>query len=93
MHRIIDIKKGRYIISGDNRRDIETDITDKEIVGVLGAFYQGDEYIERGDEKYLKYAKSAAKRYPIKLLRHCFFYVARKIKRLFGRMGKVFFRK
>ncbi len=68
LHRILRVTKKGYIISGDNRRDLEYDITDADIVGVLAAFYRGDEYIEYGDSKYMDYARRAARKYPFKLI-------------------------
>ena len=39
MHRIVKVTRKGYVICGDNRVNLETDITDKDIVGVLVAFY------------------------------------------------------
>ena len=35
LHRIVEIKKGKYSMKGDNRTFIEKGITDKHIIGVL----------------------------------------------------------
>ena len=37
--RIKALTKKGYVICGDNRVNLERDITDKDIVGVLTAFY------------------------------------------------------
>ncbi len=83
MHRIVKIKKSGYVICGDNRPDREYDITDRDIVGVLAGFYQGERYIECGSEEDLKYAKRACRTYPIRAVRHFFFKAKRKLRRMF----------
>lgn len=81
MHRIIKVlKNGKYVINGDNRIDYEYDITDKEIVGVLKAFYQGDKYIECTDKEYLRYVKRRRATYPLRWLKRMMWRVRRKIK-------------
>lgn len=57
MHRIVAVKKGRYIICGDNRSNFETDITDNDIIGVLSAFIHNGKIIKCTDKKYLKYTR------------------------------------
>ena len=57
MHRIIKITKKGYIICGDNRKIIERGIQNKDIVGVLFAFYHDGKMIKCDDKKYIKYAK------------------------------------
>ena len=63
MHRIVKATKSGYVICGDNCVGVERDITDEKIIGILAAFYRGDEYIEYGDSEYMRYAKQALKRY------------------------------
>lgn len=84
MHRIIKVTKKGYVINGDNRPDYERDITDKDIVGVLAAFYQGERYIECGSEVDLMYAALARKTYPKRVVNY-FFY---RLKRLFKKLIK-----
>ena len=85
MHRIVRVTaSGRYVICGDNRPDKEYDITDKDIVGVLAGFYQGDRYIECGSEEELQYAIRACKTYYKRALKHFIFRVKRKLKKIFG---------
>ena len=57
MHRIIKVTTNGYIICGDNRKRIERGIKNKDIVGVLSAFYHNGELIKCSDKKYIKYAK------------------------------------
>ena len=61
MHRIVKVSKKGYIICGDNRTNLERDIKDKDIVGVLFAFYQDGKYIECTDREYLKYSKKVCR--------------------------------
>ncbi len=46
LHRVIRIKKGNYIIRGDNNFFKEYGITDDDVVGVLKGFYRGKKYID-----------------------------------------------
>ena len=83
MNRIVKVTKNGYVICGDNRPDKEYDITDKDIVGVLEGFYQGDTYIECGGAKDLAYAEKAVKGYPKRAFRHFVYKAKRKLKRMF----------
>ena len=82
MHRVVKVKKNGYIICGDNCITLERDITDKDIVGVLAAFYHNGKYVEYGDREYVRYAKRAVRSYPLRLLKY---FVAKgkgKLKRI-----------
>ena len=46
MHRIIDIKDGKYIIRGDNLLNKETGVTDCMIIGRLVGFYRNNKYYD-----------------------------------------------
>lgn len=37
LHRIVDIRHGKYVMKGDNRTALEKGITDKQMIGVLTA--------------------------------------------------------
>ena len=69
MHRIIRITKKGYIICGDNRTHLEKDITDREIVGVLTAFYHNGKFIKCTDKEYIKYSKSVCRSLPLRKLK------------------------
>lgn len=56
LHRIVAIKKGEYIIRGDNNYFTEYGITDNDIVGMLKCFYRDGKYIDcQTDKKYKLY--------------------------------------
>lgn len=57
MHRIVKVTRKGYIICGDNRTHLEKDITDKDIVGVLTAFYHNGRFVKCTDDDYIKYSK------------------------------------
>ena len=78
MHRIVRVTKRGYVICGDNRANLERDITDDKIVGVLAAFYHNGEYVEYGDREYMRYAKSAYRKYLARRLKQAM----KKIKRI-----------
>lgn len=41
LHRIVDIKRGKYVMKGDNRTAREKGITDRQIIGVLTGIIRG----------------------------------------------------
>lgn len=86
MHRIVHVtKKGGYIICGDNRAHLERDITEKDIVGVLAGYYEGDTFVDvYTDKAYLAYAKRVCRTYPIRFCTHAF----KKMCQLFRRKNK-----
>lgn len=85
MHRIIKVTKQGYVINGDNRPDLERDITDKDIVGVLAAFYHNGEYIECGGKKDIYYARRARRTYPIRFIKYLPIRLKAKIKRILNK--------
>lgn len=68
MHRIIRVTKNGYEICGDNRTNIERDIKDEDIVGVLYAFYNNSSFTLCTDKKYLRYAQKICFLLPFKIL-------------------------
>lgn len=82
MHRIVKVTKNGYVICGDNRGDLEKNIRQEDIVGMLDGIYQGDKYISRTDEAFLQYGKNAVKTLPKRRMKHFINRVVRKIKRM-----------
>ena len=82
MHRIVKVTKNGYIICGDNRTNLEKDIRECDIVGMLEGFYQGDKYIDRRDKEFLQYGVDAVKALPKRRIKHFIKRVIRKIKRI-----------
>ncbi len=80
MHRIIHVSKRGYVICGDNRFVLERDITDKDIIGVLAAFYRENTYISCTDADYLQYTKKICRTYPLRLVVYFFYRLFKKIK-------------
>lgn len=68
MHRIVAVTRHGYIICGDNRTDLEHNVTDSDIIGVLTAFYQDGKYIECSDEAYLRYVHKVLAHTPFKVV-------------------------
>lgn len=84
LHRIVNIKNGNYIIRGDNLYINETDVTDKDIVGVLKGFYRDGKYYDcKKSRKYKLYVFYIRISYPI---RYCLI----KIRRILSRIKKAF---
>lgn len=67
MHRIIKATPKRYYIAGDNRKGLETDVKERDIVGVLAAFYRDKTYVSCDSPEYLAYAKKMCRRFPVRL--------------------------
>ncbi len=82
MHRIVNVKNGRYIICGDNRIRFERDITEDKIIGVLSGFYHKGKYVALDDPAYLSYCKEIEKRYKMRAIRDFVIRVLSKIKRM-----------
>ena len=80
MHRIVKTTKKGYIICGDNRTYLEKDITDKDIVGILVAFYHNGRFIQCSDEEYIKYSKRICRNLPIRRLKSFLRRILNKIK-------------
>ena len=83
MHRIVKVTKSGYIICGDNRGNLEKDVKESDIIGVLDGFYQNDRYIDNTDEEFINYGKTAVKGLPKRRIKHFLGRVKRKIRRIF----------
>ncbi len=82
MHRVVRVTKKGYVICGDNMIELERDIRDCDVVGVLGAFYHDGKYVEYGDREYIRYAKRAVRTYPLRVLRRVLYKIKRILKGL-----------
>lgn len=82
MHRIVKVTRKGYIICGDNRTHLERDITDKDIVGVLIAFYRNGKLIKCTDEDYIRYSKRVCRSLPVRIIKTL-------TKRIFRKLYKI----
>jgi hypothetical protein len=82
MHRIVKVTKKGYIICGDNRADLERDVAQSDIVGMLEGFYQGDKYISRSDKEFLQYGINAVKALSKRRIKYFVKRAIGKIKRM-----------
>ena len=82
MHRIVKVTKKGYIICGDNRADLERDVAQSDIVGMLEGFYQGDQYISRSDKEFLQYGINAVKALSKRRIKYFVKRAIGKIKRM-----------
>ncbi len=85
MHRIVGKTRRGYIICGDNRKMPETDITEADIIGVLAAFYKGNEYIDGQNAAYRAYVRRVCRRAPFRIALHYIRGAGRRIKKIFKR--------
>ena len=81
MHRIVKVTSKGYIICGDNRTYLEKDITDKDIIGVLSAFYHNGKFIKCTDEAYIRYSKKVCRKLPMRIIKNL-------LKRIFIKLYK-----
>lgn len=80
LHRILWVRKNDYLIAGDNRRGLESGISDRHIIGVLKAIVRdGKEMDLSTDWKYKLYSHLWCDFFPI---RHCVFFVRDAVKYL-----------
>lgn len=55
VHRIIEVTDTGYVICGDGLYEIEYDITDENIIGVVTGFFRKEKYISADNSKYMRY--------------------------------------
>ena len=55
VHRIIKVTEEGYVICGDGLYEIEYDITDKNIIGVVTGYFRKEKYCSCDDKNYLRY--------------------------------------
>lgn len=80
LHRILWVRKNDYLITGDNRRGLESGISDRHIIGVLKAIIRNGKEIDLStDWKYKLYSHLWCDFFPI---RHCVFFVRDAVKYL-----------
>lgn len=70
MHRVVRVLPEGYVIRGDNCFFDETDITDREIIGVLTAFVRRGREHQATDRLYRLYAHLWVASYPLRRFLH-----------------------
>lgn len=55
VHRVIDVTDKGYVICGDGLFEIEYDITDENILGIVTGFFRKEKYIAVDNRRYLRY--------------------------------------
>ena len=68
LHRIVKIMSEGYIICGDNCINLETDVTDEQIIGKLEGFYWGERQISMNGLPYKLYCRIWVALYPVRWL-------------------------
>lgn len=68
LHRIVKIMSEGYIICGDNCINMETDVTDEQIIGKLEGFYWGERQISMNRLPYKLYCRIWVALYPVRWL-------------------------
>lgn len=87
LHRLIKITDNGFIIRGDNRYSIETNITNDDIIGVMKGFERNGKYYDCEKSKayklYIVYIRAS---YPIRRLWHKFKSFLKVVKRKIRKM-------
>lgn len=85
LHRIMKVKKGQYIICGDNRWHREYGIEDRHIIGVLTGIVRGERTISCKDLRYRLYCHLWCDFFYVRafilMIRYCSKKIIRKMKR------------
>lgn len=68
LHRIVKVMPDGYIICGDNCMNLETDITDEQIIGKLEGFYRGERQISMQGLGYKLYCRIWVVLYPVRCM-------------------------
>ena len=79
LHRIVKIKKGEYIMCGDNQFVLEHGITDKHILAKMEAVLRDGQTVDGSNERYRKYIKGLPRRRFKKKVRNFLGRIKRKI--------------
>ena len=80
MHRIVKKTRKGYIICGDNRTYLERDITDKDIIGVLTAFYHNGKFIKCSNKDYIRYSKKICRGLYVRIIKK---FIKKNFKKLY----------
>ncbi len=70
LHRVIRVKKDRYLIRGDNTFSLET-VPQEAVIGVLTGFQRKGKYVSADDIRYRFYVYIWVTLYPVRLIFHC----------------------
>lgn len=70
LHRIIKIKKGKYIICGDNLWRKEDFVTDDMIIALMSGFYRKEKYVSINSFWYVVYYHLACFFRPLRFITH-----------------------
>lgn len=57
LHRVIGVRRGGYVMCGDNQYEKEYPVTDDQIIGVVSSILRDGKHICVGDVEYIKYVK------------------------------------
>ena len=84
LHRIIKVTDNGYVIRGDNCDNVELDITDEKIIGVLDAFWRKEKYCTVNNFLYKCYSRFIVFFHPIRMVyKRVRYYLSRIKHRLF----------
>ena len=80
LHRIVKVRKNTYDLCGDNQVNVEHNITDDMIIGVLDGVFRDDKYVSVTDAKYIEYSKLVVRSRVRRKIRYYFRKALKKLK-------------
>ena len=83
LHRVLDVKKGFYLIRGDNTFSMEH-VPDSAVIGVLTSFQRKSRVYSVTDRNYLLYVRFWCSIYPLRFLYNRFRRLAVRLARKMG---------
>lgn len=85
LHRLISIKKGKYVFCGDNQWQKEYGITDSHIIGLMIGYYRKEKYCSVNTFKFKVYTFIISITRPIRRLRD---FTKRVLQKIFKKRRK-----
>lgn len=66
LHRVVGVQPHAYTILGDNCLNLERDVRDEQVIGVLAGFFRGDRRVNMGGVGYRAYVRVWYVLYPLR---------------------------
>ncbi len=86
LHRVMQVTDDGYIMCGDSQLVFEK-VKEENVFGVLTGFYDGDDYVEVTDEKYIEKVNAFYKHKTLRRIRLKVFHFRQRVK---NRLKKIF---
>lgn len=81
LHRLIERRGGTLTMCGDNQRELEFGITERQVLAKVVGYYAGEEYRALDSDEYQKYMRERIRRFPFYRRNPKLLAFLRKVKR------------